>query len=127
LADASEATASLDLIEEDDLLELESIPPSAAAAQEPTPAQPQNALPELELDKPAADRGPEMAPAAGPGPAAPLQPVEPEVAVAVHQPVEVTRRPAISADAEPAVVSAAAPTREPQTFLEWLDASLKLG
>jgi hypothetical protein len=125
LADASEATASLELIEEDDVLELESIPPSTAVTHEPTPAQPQNELPELkldepgaaelELDRPAADTGPEMASAAGPGRAA------------SPQAVEVARRPAISADAEPAIMSPAAPTREPQTFLQWLDASLKLG
>jgi hypothetical protein len=135
LADESEATASLELIEEDDLLELESIPPSAAVAPEPIPAQSLDALPELELDepgaaepeldKPAVDKGPEVVPVPGPARAASPQPVEP--AVATDQPVDVARRPAISTDAEPAIVSPAAPKREPQTFLQWLDASLKLG
>jgi hypothetical protein len=130
------AAPSVELLEEDDLLELESVPPSAVIAEEPVPEPARPPVPVLELDEPgqvdleseepAADSWPGVAPAPASSAPAP-EPVEPRMAVATDQPAEVIRRPAISADVEPAILSKAVPIAEPQTFLQWLEGSLKLG
>jgi hypothetical protein len=130
------AAPSAELLDEDDLLELESVPPSAVIAEKTIPEPARPPVPVLELDEPgqvdlepdepAADSWPEVAPA--PAGSAPVpEPVEPRMAVATDQPAEVIRRPAISADVEPAILSKAVPIAEPQTFLQWLEGSLKLG
>lgn len=140
-AETQQAAADLDLMEEDELLELESLPPSGPASSAPyiAPAGARQLEPVLEIEEPLGGEfeleeptltlslpaQPVVSPAAD-DTAERIGPQAQGLEAIGDRANEVARRPEIAADAKPATVMAPTPKATLRTFLEWLDASLDL-